>query len=221
MTGHRGSRTKCLKLSNFDDYQRAECLTRAEVVARSNNSVTCADSCRNYCFLSCMAERHEVSSGTVDAECTCTPSKEIDNTTGLQSWCFTAQGDCAFFGECLSCNNSLETTQRLQCQWFSNNLLSYENCTTREWIREVRVCFQNYYISHISTSPATNCSQIEQAFYHPSFYQCLRMSTTSSADFCSLTESDRSTIYSGLTSVYDATLQLNINGTLTWMNMCW
>ena len=182
--------------------------------------VTCADSCRGYCFLSCMAERYGISNGTVQSDCTCTPTDEVDSTTGLQSWCFTAQGDCNFFGTCLNCMNDVVTTQKSQCQWFSNNLMTYDNCTTREWIREVRVCFQEYYISHINSTSPTSCDQIGLFYYYPAFDQCLRMTTSSNNDFCSLPASDRSAIYSGLTSVYDATLENQISGTLNWMSSC-
>ena len=218
--GNYGSTTKCLKINNFDTHQRATCLPASEVITRSSYTSACADSCRSYCFLSCMAENHGMSSGTVTSDCMCTPYYTIDIWTGLPFWCFYTQGKCTFFDSCLKCTNNPVIDLKTQCQWFSNNLLNYANCSTREWIREVRVCFQNFYISHINSTQPTDCTEIANNYYYPAFDSCLRMATSNSLDFCSLPSLDRSSIYSALTQLYNTTLRTAINSTLNWMNSC-
>ncbi|KAK3102517.1 hypothetical protein FSP39_011911 [Pinctada imbricata] len=184
--------------------------------------VQCADSCRSYCILSCMAEKHSEHSGAVSSDCVCDPGQTTDAGTGIPSWCFYTQGECDFFSTCLQSrhtNCTMETNGlTTQCNWLTGALNDFSNCSTKEWLRKVRFCFQAYFISSLDIEANTTCSELTDMMNYESYDQCLRLTTADNGDFCDLDDDDKAKIRSSFISTFSDELQRNIDPTLCWMD---
>ncbi|KAK3103068.1 hypothetical protein FSP39_016213 [Pinctada imbricata] len=185
--------------------------------------VQCADSCRSYCILSCMAEKHSIYSGSVSLDCLCDPGQTTDAATGIPSSCFEPQGECDFFSDCLQSrftNCSLDITGLIsQCTWLADAMSGFTNCSSKEWLREVRYCFQSYFVPNLDSEANTTCSELTNKMNSESYDQCLRL-TTDNLDFCDLSEEDKDKIRSSFFSTFSSELRNNINSTLAWMENC-
>ena len=172
-----------------------------------------------------MTEFHANVSGDVSSECQCDPGLTTDAATGIPTWCFNPQGDCQFAQACLgarygTCSGLQTDDMREHCQWFTDNLYTYSNCSTRAWVREMRHCFQVYYLDYLDSQASVTCQDLSTNYYYQSFDYCLRKTTSSGSDFCSLQNSDKSSIYSSLNTLFASNLKNNINTVLSWMENC-
>ncbi|KAK3083097.1 hypothetical protein FSP39_013941 [Pinctada imbricata] len=186
--------------------------------------VQCADSCRSYCILSCMAEKYGNHSGEISADCICDPGETTDAASGIPSWCFLTQGRCDFFSTCLESrftNCTLNTTGlSAQCEWISDALNNFSNCSTKEWMREVRICFQSFFISSLDSEANTNCSDLTSMMTSESYDQCLRVTTADNLDFCDLDADDKARIRSSFIVTFSSDVLSSIVDTMTWMETC-
>ena len=149
----------CVNIPGYTDFQLASCTTSSDIMASTNNSYQCADSCRNYCWFPCMLEKHGAVNGNITGDCNCNSSF---------SWCFDKTGSDAFFTHCLdnihNCNSDRFSHFAYLLGTSLGNYLkdSTENCSSKEWIRSFRVCVQEYIVPDIMQNPmATSCDFVD------------------------------------------------------------
>ncbi|KAK3104751.1 hypothetical protein FSP39_009316 [Pinctada imbricata] len=188
---------QCVNMPPYDDFQITYCVSAADVLARTNNTRRCADTCREYCYLTCMAELYgDQNTAEVTSECICGTSGNTDTETQLPNWCLTPQGNCDFFSSCVpsrfsTCDNVKKAMTELheQCLWFAGKSLN-QNCSSNNWIRDVRKCFQSYLMTSVFLADVSLCSDFTDTLYHEAYVVCFS-DTTYDEHFCQLPESFR------------------------------
>ena len=148
----------CVYVPPYESAQLATCTTSSNIMSATNNSFQCADSCRDYCWFPCMAEKYGAVNGSISAECQC--SFDLN-------WCYRNTGSDAFYSFCLN-NFHNCTLQRFAgyAMFLSLGLSSFltnstENCTGKEWIRDFRVCVQRLVTQDILSNMTVTCDDID------------------------------------------------------------
>ena len=201
----------CVIIPGYKTFQLATCTTSSGIMASTNNSFQCADSCRNYCWLPCMLEKHGAVNGSISDDCNCTSSI---------SWCFDKTGSDAFFTHCL---DNVLTVHNCSSDRFSHfayilgtslgNYLkdSNENCSSKEWIRGFRVCVQEHLAPDTLLNSMADCDFVDTRGFEI-LELCLSGICQTTMDFRSpfftdLLDYAGSQIQSGLRSQYVPHLQ--------------
>ena len=131
----------CMLIPNYDTYQRAEC-GRPPFTTASGQNVTCADDCRDYCWLPCMVKEFDQHNGTVDQACTCEGDR---NQT-----CQNATGSVKYYTECLNTTARCTSPSYIDFadfyfNWLSEKIIEGNNCTDsgRLKLKDLRLCVEN------------------------------------------------------------------------------
>ena len=152
------SGVSCVYIPAYGGFQLATCANSSNIMALTNNSFTCTDSCRNYCWLPCMVEKYGILNGNILADCECAFNV---------SWCFENTGAEAFFDLCLDSVHSNCTGGF--SRFVYNMALSLDdylkestaNCSSKDWIRSFRVCVQNYTTPDLLQNNTATCDDVD------------------------------------------------------------
>ena len=149
----------CVYIPAYMGFQLANCTMSDDIMTATNNSFKCADSCRNYCWLPCMVEEYGAVSGNILANCECA----LNN-----NWCSENTGAEAFFQLCLdSVHSNCSSDGFSRFAYILTSDLgdhlkdSSENCSSKDWIRKLRVCIQEYATPDLYQNATATCDDVD------------------------------------------------------------
>ena len=156
----------CILIPNYDTYQIAEC-GQSPFTTTSNKIETCADSCRDYCWLPCMVKEFDQHNGTVDPACACQGDRV--------QMCANATGSVKYYTECLNKTLQCPSPSYVDFADFYFNRLSdaivmNDACPLSAQKRAFRLCVETTLRSMVDE--ANNCGESNEPFVW-SFHLCL------------------------------------------------
>ena len=137
--GASGNGTYCMLIPNYDTYQKAEC-GRPPFITSSNKTETCADSCRDYCWLPCMVKEFDQRNGTVDPVCACQGDTD--------QMCEHPTGSVKYYTECLNVTAPCPSLAYADFadfyfNWLSSKIANGTSCQENEDLRAFKLCVEN------------------------------------------------------------------------------
>ena len=156
----------CMLIPDYDTYQRAEC-GQSPFTTNSSKIETCADGCRDYCWLPCMVREFDQHNGTVDPACAC--QGDMDQT------CENVTGSVLYYTECLNKTVACPALSYIDFAvfyftWLSEKITEETNCTNSERLNELRLCVENKFPTQLQNSQFSNYTCETQGYNFMYFF---------------------------------------------------